>query len=175
MPNWCSNSITITGPADKIRALWEAAQSEDSGLLNALHPMPVELNDTESPSSSPNWYDWRVTNWGTKWDISNEGLEFEDFSDGTAAISGWADSAWSPPVDAFQAYSNLNPDVSMELKYFEPGMAFVGVWDNEGGDAYWDDVGDLLETTAEEDAVLHDLLEHFDVWGWYETEEEMDE
>jgi hypothetical protein len=30
----------------------------------------------------------------------------------------------------------------------------------------------LLETTAEEDAVLHDLLEHFDVASWYETDDE---
>ena len=172
MPNWCNNSITITGPAEKVRALWAATQVEDSGLLQALRPMPVELQDTEAPNAAPNWYDWRVTNWGTKWDIDMEGLEFEEFSDGTAAISGWADSAWSPPVDAFQAYSNENPDVDMELKYFEPGMAFVGVWDNEGGDAYWDDVSDLLETTAEEDAVLHDLLEHFDVASWYETDED---
>ena len=95
-----------------------------------------------------------------------------DNEDGTASIVGYADSAWSPPVDAFQTYANANEDVYLELKYFEPGMAFVGVWDSEGGDAYWEDVGSLLETTAEEDAVLFELLEHFNVWDWYEEEEE---
>jgi hypothetical protein len=168
MPNWCSNSITITGPVEKIAALWTEASTagEHNTLLNAMRPMPKELLEGEA------WYGWRVENWGTKWDIDMQGLEFEEFSDGTAAITGWANSAWSPPVDAFQAYSNENPDVMMELKYFEPGMGFVGVWDNEGGDAYWEGVSELLETTEEEDAVLYGLLEHFDASGWYDTDEE---
>ena len=166
MPNWCNNSITITGPAEKIAALWARAQSEGNALLNAMRPMPAELLEGEA------WYGWRVENWGTKWDIDMQGLEFEEFSDGTAAITGWADSAWSPPVDAFRAYSNENPDVTMELKYFEPGMAFIGVWDSEGGDAYWDRLDSLLDTTEEEDAVLFELLEYFDVASWFETDEE---
>jgi hypothetical protein len=173
MPNWCNNSITITGPAEKIAALWAAAQAEDSGLLQALRPMPAELSDTEADGSEGmNWYNWRVAHWGTKWEVSMEGLEFIGLGPDRAQITGYADSAWSPPVDAFQAYANENPDVAMELKYFEPGMAFVGVWDSEGGDAYWEDVGSLLNTTEEEDAVLFELLEYFDVAGWFETDED---
>jgi hypothetical protein len=75
-------------------------------------------------------------------------------------------------VDAFQSYSNENPDVMMELKYFEPGMAFVGVWDSEGGDAHWDKLEELLDTTAEQDPVLFELLEHFDVASWFDSDEE---
>jgi hypothetical protein len=63
----------------------------------------------------------------------------------------------------------------MELKYFEPGMCFVGVWDSEGGDAYYDGIDELLETTVEEDSVLFELLEDFAVADWYEVEEEDDE
>jgi hypothetical protein len=163
MPNWCSNSITIEGPAEKIRALWDAANSkEDSGLLEAMVPIGE-------------WdYDHAVLTWGTKWDISNEGLEFTDNGNGRATISGWADSAWAPPVAAFQTWALANEDCELELKYFEPGMSFVGVWDSEGGDAYWENVGDLLETTEEEDAVLYDLLVHFNVWDWYESDEDID-
>jgi hypothetical protein len=165
MPNWCSNSITIEGPADKIRALWDAAQpaeGKDGSLLDAMVP----IGEWE--------YDTAVQNWGTKWDISLEGLEFVPGDNGRAMITGWADSAWAPPVNAFQTYANANEDCSMELKYFEPGMCFVGVWDSEGGDAYWEDIGSLLETTEEEDSVLYELLEHFNVWDWFETDEEED-
>lgn len=163
MPNWNNNSITITGPTDKIRALWDSAQpaeGKDGSLLEAMVPIGE-------------WdYDRAVASWGTKWDISLEGLQFEDLGDSKSQITGYADSAWSPPIEAFQTYAEANEDCSLEIKYFEPGMAFVGVWDSEGGDAYWEGVGDLLETTAEEDAVLHDLLQHFDVWSWYDDEEE---
>jgi hypothetical protein len=165
MPNWCNNSITIEGPADKIRALWDAANpnSEYAGLLEAMVPIGE-------------WdYDTAVSKWGTKWDVNGEGLDFELLPDGRAQITGWADSAWAPPQAAFQTYAGLNEGVYLELRYFEPGMSFVGVWDSEGGDDYWDNVGDLLDTTEEEDAVLYELLGYFDVWDWYETDEDDEE
>lgn len=183
MPNWCSNSITIKGPAAKISAIWAAATvAESAGLLNALVPMPAGLKgtikgtgdeaQTEEHDGYTNWYDWSVARWGTKWDVDVEGLSYEDLGDGTAQIVGGFESAWSPPLDCFQTYANANADVAMELKYFEPGMSFMGVWDTEGGDAYWENVGGLLETTEEEDSVIYELLEHFDVWAWYDTEDE---
>ena len=101
MPNWCSNSISIQGPTDKIRTIWHRANDsvEYSGLLNAMVEMPEELRGTTSPGDpdevlqekygASNWYDWRVSNWGTKWDIDNQGLEFTDLCNGTAEISGW--------------------------------------------------------------------------------------
>lgn len=186
MPNWCSNSISISGPVAKIQAIWDAAQADQSGLLNALVPMPVALRDTikgtgdenqtELHDGFTNWYDWSVSRWGTKWDVDTEGLHFEDLGNGQAQILGGFESAWSPPVEAFQAYANVNPDVEMELKYFEPGMGFVGVWDSLGGDAYWDDVGGLILQEAEnDDEVLQDLFEVFNVWDWYEVDPDDEE
>jgi hypothetical protein len=163
MPNWNNNTITITGPTDKISALWAAAQpveGKDGSLLEAMVPIGE-------------WdYDRAVAAWGTKWDLNLEGLEFNDLGDGTAQITGWADSAWSPPIEAFQTYSKANEDVSLEIKYFEPGMSFIGVWDNQDNDESWEDVGSLLNTTKEDDPVLYELLEHFDVWSWYDDEDE---
>lgn len=182
MPNWCNNSIEIIGPADKIQALWAAAQAEESGLLNAMVPMPEGLRNTvkgsgdelqtETHDGFTNWYDWAVARWGTKWDVDIENLYYEDLGDGQAQIRGSFESAWGPPTEACETYAKANADVKMQLKYFEPGMSFMGVWDNEGGDTYYDDVGDMLEITEEEDAVVYELLEHFDVWSWYETDEE---
>jgi hypothetical protein len=169
MPNWNSNTVTITGPAEKIEALWAAANSKpDSGLLEAMVPMPKELLEGDG------WYGWAVTNWGTKWDVNMEGLELVLNEDGTATITGWAESAWSPPLEAFQTYAEANADVYLELKYFEPGMAFTGVWDSKGGDAYWDNCGsaEILNTTAEQDPVLYELMEHFNIWDWFEFDED---
>lgn len=166
MPNWNSNSITIKGPVDKIRALWDAAQpaeGKDGSLLEAMVP----IGDWD--------YGTAVESWGTKWDISLEGLEFTDLGDGTATIEGWADSAWSPPIEAFATYCGNNDDVTAQLDYFEPGMAFVGRWTDTDGEQTYEDVGALLETTADEDPVLYELMEDFGVHGWYEEEEELSE
>lgn len=144
MPNWCNNSIEIVGPRDKIRAIWETAR-ECEGLLNAMVPMPEALSTTVKGSGDEaqtelhdgftNWYDWAVARWGTKWDVSLEGLEYEQDEDGNydngglgpqARITGWFDSAWAPPVTAMATYGESNPDVRITLDYNEPGMCFVG-------------------------------------------------
>jgi hypothetical protein len=163
MPNWCSNSIEIVGPRDKIRALWAQAQKDENeggGLLRGLRSEPnydetpvakaypeigaqYAKTDEEREAAlkneptirSDSWWDWRVTNWGTKWEVSTEGLEFEQDEDGNftnatgepyARITGWFDSAWSPPMTACGFYAEANPDVRITLDYHEPGMAFVG-------------------------------------------------
>ena len=160
IPNWNSNVITIEGPADKIRALWDSAKTQTDGfLLEAMSPIGE-------------WdYDTAVNAWGTKWDLSDEGLEFVPGDNGRAMITGWADSAWSPPIEAFQTYANANPDVYAEIRYFEPGMSFIGVWDSENGDQYWEDVHQFVKNGTDDD-VLEELMEEFAVWDWYEFDED---
>jgi hypothetical protein len=147
MPNWCNNSITIKGSTETIKQLWEDARSgEEFGLLNAMVPMPNELEGTTAPSDGPNWYDWRVENWGTKWDIDDTGLEFTDNGDGTAEISGWFDSAWSPPIDAYSKFCDDMDGVYLEAYYQESGMCFVGYWDSEGADDHYEYDGATSDT-----------------------------
>ena len=164
MPNWCNNSITIKGSTETIKQLWEDAnqEGEDGGLLNAMVPMPEILRDTTSPTPDnidsvqrevmiaqtghTNWYDWCVSNWGTKWDVSTEGLEFTDNGDGTAEITGWFDSAWSPPIDAYSAFCDDMDGVYLEAYYEEGGMCFVGYWDSEGADDQYDYSGATSDT-----------------------------
>lgn len=169
MPNWCSNNITIQGPAELIKSIWAAAQfqeGKEGSLLNAMVPMPEDIGD--------DWYDWSVSNWGTKWDINMEGLQFELLPDGRAMIHGWFDSAWSPPVGAYEKFCAANDDVYICASYFEPGMSFIGIWDNEDiGDVCYDDVPALIESKAADDNIqLAELFDEFGVEGWYDFDEE---
>ena len=47
MPNWCNNTITFTGPKDKIKAIWDEAKDQDK-FLQILYPMPTALEETTS-------------------------------------------------------------------------------------------------------------------------------
>jgi hypothetical protein len=159
MPNWCSNSISIDGPLDKIQALWTEAELKDC-LLEIMTPIGE-------------WdYGQAVESWGTKWDVNIEGLEFEDNGDGTASITGWFDSAWSPPLQAFATYCDKNPDVSAEVFYQEEGMCFVGRWSNTDGDDYYE-YGDATSATIR-DFVPDYLVDEFDLEynleQWEETQ-----
>jgi len=180
MPNWCNNSIAIQGPTDTIKQLWEDAHQEEGGfgLLNAMVPMPKELEGTTSPGDTPNWYDWRVTNWGTKWDIDDTGLEFTDHGDGTAEISGWFDSAWAPPIDAYNAFLDMMDNCYITASYHEGGMDFGGFYDNgsveECNDCYaqsklpHDEQDDVFKRLDDE----YDLSSSYEMWD--DDEEDVD-
>lgn len=208
MPNWCNNSISIVGPRDKIRALWAQAQKDEKeggGLLQALHPMSNDLNITagwlgdgdeqkalEAQQQAnldkhgyKDWYDWRVANWGTKWEISNEGLEFEEDEDGNfdngtdqpcARITGWFDSAWAPPSGAVIHYGILNEDVKITLDYHESGVGFVGrltIEDGVDDDEYYDYCG--LDSTQVRDAIGEELDDFWSISEQMLEFEEMDD
>ena len=58
---------------------------------------------------APTWYEWRVQNWGTKWN------SYSNSYDGGDTIC--LQTAWSAPKEVIKALSAQNPDVAMELEY----------------------------------------------------------
>lgn len=146
MPNWCSNGVEIrhTDPA-KIAALAEAMSKNE--FLNHIIPVPEELKDTMAGSFGDekeqrrleeqtarnieqfgygNWYDFCVNNWGTKWDVDLAGTVSID-ADGLG-INANFDSAWAPPIQVYEEM--LEQGYEVVAYYYEPGMCFVGKWDN---------------------------------------------
>jgi hypothetical protein len=184
MPNWCDNQITITGDKaviDKIEQITKE-EKDNQGLLNFFHPMPKELDGTTSPSSSADkpqpmiegfdcWYDWRVENWCTKWEV----CEFYGVDRQGDTISFAFSSAWAPPTGAYTRFitsmAEKNLDVSLKAYYYEGGCDFAGVWDNgddecispsdyKSDDDYWkdglgydlDEMFNITESMAEYEA-----------------------
>ena len=170
MPNWCNNSITIQGSTDTLKPIWEETQK--TGLLNAIRPMPQALEGTTSPAPKEgtpqplvdghdNWYSWRVENWGTKWDVDSEGLEFEDKGDGTSTIMGWFDSAWAPPIEAYNHFLDSFDGCSLDASYEEGGMDFAGHY-CDGYDDYLEGIGDYAREVVKGNDSGSDLYDRFD-------------
>jgi hypothetical protein len=169
MPNWCSNNFSITGNVESIKDLWEAAQTAgpdgDFGLLNAIAP----IGDWD--------YGTAVDTWGTKWDVSDEGLEFIDHGDGTASITGWFESAWAPPIGAYEQLAADFDSCIIEASYFEPGMDFAGFWSSENGEEHLDNLHDVWENDPENQLFKqldeeYDLSSQFAEWAEEFLEEE---
>ena len=183
MPNWCDNQITITGPnsvIDKIEKITKEEKEAD-GLLNFMFPMPKALEGTEAgpPAKNKaeklerarlqvdygahNWYDWRTTNWGTKWDLCEfYGVDRQyhtEQSEGESTISFGFSSAWAPPIGAYQYFLEQNEECSLKAYYYEGGCDFMGEWDNgsdvciapsdyKSTDDFWkEDIGYTLDET----------------------------
>jgi hypothetical protein len=160
MPNWCNNSITIQGSTKTLKPLWEEANREGSGLLQAIKPMPKELEHTNSPTDDINWYDWRINHWGCKWDVDMEGLEFTDNGDGTASITGWFDSAWAPPIEAYNTFLEDMDGCTLSADYHEPGMDFAGIY-TDGDDQYMEGLGEWCEAVVKGTTSIGDTPELF--------------
>lgn len=153
MPNWCQNQLSlehVDNPAE-IKRLFEAAEKGE--FLQAVCPMPkdpqiVSLGD-ERLESLPAWYNWRLHNWGCKWDVEGQA----DLISPTI-LSFSFDSPWGAPIQAYEKL--LEQGFSVQAYYHEMGMAFMGEW-SDGEDDY-------IEYTCDKDA--GDIPENwYDIWN----------
>ena len=120
MPNWCNNYLKVTSPVAediqkfKKKAKPDKEKNEETCLsLEKLCPRPK--------SEEKNWYDWNCDNWGTKWDVDASLLNSSDNE-----LNYSFDSAWSPPVEAFEKISKYFPSLTFFLEFEELGMGFAG-------------------------------------------------
>ena len=69
------------------------------------------------------WYNWRVQNWGTKWDCYS--LEIDD-CDMPHGFEVNFETAWSPPEEVCNAIREQYDDLSLSRFYDEPGCEIAG-------------------------------------------------
>jgi hypothetical protein len=180
MPNWCDNSLTVSHPDKGMMAKF-AEGINNGNLFDTFIPMPEEIRNTTSPSEYNealvekyghfDWYSWCVENWGTKWDSCDGEFNLEE--DGFSG-SGWFNTAWGPPIAAFEALKELG--FSIDALYHECGMGFAGTW-IDGEDDYIDSYYDLFEEEDWQDQIdnedLRNLLEaEYESWLSNKEEEE---
>lgn len=154
MPNWCWNEATLIAPSkEQIDALVASLEKEENEkFFNHLRPRPL--------SESEDWYAWNVDNWGTKWDT--EPHSFERHNDVTVYLQ--FETAWGPPIELYNFLFDEGWDVT--ARYHEPGMGFVGEYDNTMDDCWEYSYDD--ESTIDE--IPEDLLEwssikdDYDLW-----------
>lgn len=147
MPNWCQNRLIVRGPSELIQSLF----GNNKCTLQSLLPCPQELLDISSPAPKQfqeinikkyghaDWYGWCVSNWGTKWDpgpFDGDIIQIKEKKSKKSKVSEFTcafDSAWAPPVQAFETICEKYPELSLRLEYFESGCSFFGVAEGEGG------------------------------------------
>ena len=152
MPNWCNNNLTLQheDPAMIKRA---ADALERGEFLQEFIPVPEQLKIVAGCVGDPveqakleadtkrnveelgygNWYDFQVNEWGTKWDVGGDSQT--DIHPDGKMLHTYFDSAWSPPVAAYEKLTAMGFTVG--AMYYEGGMAYAGVWE-DGVDDYYD-------------------------------------
>ena len=164
MPNWCNNTVELYHD-DPVMIERARKAFNDAKFLNEFVPIPESLQIVSGRCGADDnpeqialeaaqksnieqhgykdWYDFSVNEWGTKWDVGGDGYEAQDIPGGLMLTF---ESAWAPPCAAYDKLEGLG--FRIRAMYYEPGMAFAGVWDN-GSDDYYEYGGMNSETIAE--------------------------
>ena len=145
----------------------ETTKGDLDFTMEGLHPTPKELLEMTSPVmwrgelhdeegqkefenhvkelekkyGYTDWYNWRVDNWGTKWDA---GDSYVDERDGESLCINYT-TAWGPNSMFVHYASKQFPNLHFKLSYEEPGMGFCGCYEVKNGGEDFDDLmeGDL--------------------------------
>ena len=139
MPNYVYYKGTIDGTNEDIAHFMDQCFTDGDLDFQKLIPMPVALEGTRSPRENPapdlvelygadNWYDWKVENWGCKW---NAGETEITVIDNEHSIS--FETAWSPAMPIFDIIAERFPDISINLQVMEEGGFFYGTIDIQHG------------------------------------------
>lgn len=149
MPNWCSNVVVFRhDKPSTIRRVVDAFN--DGRLMQEFSPCPQDLLDTTAGGFAAeemqanlefrekvnlqlygyaNWYDWCMSEWGTRSDVgAQDGEKVELASDDAREVTLSFHTAWSPPIEFYKTMESLGFEVY--AMYHEPGMGYCGSFDD---------------------------------------------
>ena len=167
MPNWCMNSMQITASKENIEIL--ANKLEECGGKDFFD---IFVLNAEQAGHDEDWYSYNVNTYGCKWNCTASDWDV-DSGDGTTITNNF-DSPWGPPIALFELIDEQE-GFSVTAGYYEPGMCFVGRFE-DGCDDYYDYTDCNSETIYDE--VPAEIV---DSWGIaeqmadYEAEQEDEE
>jgi hypothetical protein len=165
MPNWCSNHLACSGPRAAVTSFLGVVTQRGTFVSEVLtaaenidpaHAGSITRAVLESFSGNENfsfnghipepslegegWYDWRITNWGTKWDANNpvlEQLELNDEGLSTAVFS--FETAWGPPNVWLEKVAQTHPDLDFRM-FWNEEQGYGGLFVSTDGDLLHQDM-----------------------------------
>lgn len=154
IPNWCFNTIRISGPRREIKKFEEHLSNTDGKDWFSYFVKPDrELAEDE-------WYGWNVENYGCKWNCD----AIDWFLESPETISFTFDSPWGPPIVLYENIENIELEsetgqidyYKVDTEYLEEGMCFMGRF-IDGEDEYYE-----YSNIESLDEIPEELVEH---WG----------
>ena len=145
MPNWCSNEVEIYGEKEDIAKFVEECFTDFKGtpVLDFAKVMPEPDYDQPQKDGThnngvqkelhdvmPDWWNWRNTNWGTKWNLVPDpegnltGYEVVGQDDGFIQLE--FETAWSTPAGIYDTIFVKYTDLTVNWFYREDGCQLAG-------------------------------------------------
>ena len=138
MPNHTDNRVILShDDSQMIDDIYNVMNTEGTELCHHLIPEPRD--DENEPTSG--WYEWRLDNWGTKWDVYETHCTRIDAN--TLNLNFY--TAWSPPIPVFDKLVDMGFEIN--ARYLDEGWGYIGEY--TGGFAHKMESGDWHTTDVE--------------------------
>lgn len=137
MPNWVTNRIEA--PKDILDTLMSVDENgKDFVDFNNVIQMPDNISRENidmakmNPFGEDNWYNWSISNWGTKWNAA----DFVRESDNVLVF----ETAWSHPFPVFEELSQSFPNDELLIAYADEDTGYnLGVYRSKAGETVEED------------------------------------
>lgn len=153
MPNWCDNTLIISGSPEAVSSLvafvGKPIEDNDNPLFSISNikvatpdsPPLSKLHKSKGPNDS---YNNHVNSWGTKCDVSGD-VQM-NYVEGGDTASYWFDSAWAPITQVIKKLSEIYPEVSITYSYYETNNDFWGIEEYSDGEMTSEEGGGMCHT-----------------------------
>jgi hypothetical protein len=186
MPNWCENEVEITfeSKAEYDKFITQAGIEDSTdpylaynneekgyGFFDRFVPTPPELLE------GGGWWEWRISNWGTKWNPNFNMFETDDYD---LRISMSMSTAWAPPMEFFTTFTEFFSSAIVKVTYLEESMGFCGraeFYQGSADDQYMNEIPTAMYVEAgvklDKDGDLDwDNTDDYNLWEIVNNEEQ---
>lgn len=191
MPNWFNFEMQVSGSKKEILEFVENVKGsknfDTEGRefdFNHFIPQPENIfRENLSTDKSkelakegiPDWYNWNIDNWGTKWNVAIDDVNVCVYNDGSADVFYVMRTAWAFPAPVIEQmirdYHHLDFSIQGEEESCAYGInidSSEGVWDEEepifiddnGKQVYWDS-NDCLYRYSYNDSIVPNADDFF--------------
>lgn len=197
MPNHVTNYVKLHGEESGILRLMQTVKSDEFGLgtidFNKIIPMPDDIYCGDlGPKErdlygEKNWYDWRISNWGTKWNAYGYSEDHQYNNDRKINFL----TAWAAPHPVIEKLSEMFPYIKIEHEWADEDIGMncgrYVYYDGERIEEYYPEsqkeclefAARVLDVSLEEDRALYlnasetgyiniegdDEYEHIEIFG----------
>lgn len=146
MPNHITNIVSFNDiPYEKTKEILEAIKNDEFGIgsidFNKIIPMPEHIfrgnlgTEEREKYGRDNWYDWSISNWGSKWN----GYDFSPYDEGNNSIE--FHTAWSTVPQVISALSEKYPDAVVKVRWSDEDFGYnVGEREYQNGEIIYENI-----------------------------------
>ena len=152
MPNWFNFTLDVSGKKEDVQAFVENVKGKEGTTyedrefdFNHFIPQPEGLYDEKSEDDVfPNWYNWNIENWGTKWNaLVDDSYVVADIPNPYSYRYDMR-TAWADPRPVIIKMIETYPDLDFEISGEEESNSY-GIYVSTFEDVFLEEEPTLID------------------------------